>query len=167
MTHTLASTIKFVHHESLDDEELAFIAKMFYKHKHRIVGKRNVHERKEKYSHSIQCFACSGYGHLPKDCANLKVGRPNAHFATLSDSDGDDADGKNSKALNATLSKSDGDEVSTNYVAFVAPHNSYFLIFLMMILMKVLMFNFPLTVNLKRNGILNLHTTICVKTLIP
>jgi hypothetical protein len=40
----------FSNEKSPNDEELAFIAKMFYKHKHRIVGKRNVHERRKRFS---------------------------------------------------------------------------------------------------------------------
>jgi hypothetical protein len=68
--------------EEPDDEELALVARKFYKYKHQIpkrFGKpeESTHDRNEREPRGPKCYKCSGYGHLRKDCANLMSNKPN------------------------------------------------------------------------------------------
>jgi hypothetical protein len=63
--------------ESPDDEELAFIAIRYFKNEHRISKrfgkqKESTHDRNERDPSGPKCYECSSYGHVHKDCANLK-----------------------------------------------------------------------------------------------
>jgi hypothetical protein len=100
--------------EELGDEELALVARKFYKYRHRIpkrFGKpeESTHDRNERDPRGPKCYECSGYGHLHKNCANLMSNKPN-----------------DKKAFNITMSDTDEEVLddSPNYVAFVASYDS-------------------------------------------
>jgi hypothetical protein len=97
--------------ESPDDEELALIARKFYKNEPRIskrFGKQkgSTQERNERDPHGPKCYECFGYGHVRNDCANLKSNKL-----------------KDQKALNITLNDTDEKE-TPNCMAFVASYDS-------------------------------------------
>jgi hypothetical protein len=100
--------------EEPNDEELALVARKFYKYRHRIPKrfgkpKESTHDRNERDPRGPKCYECSGYSHLRKDCANLMSNKP-----------------KDKKAFNITMSDTDEEVLddSPNYVAFVASYDS-------------------------------------------
>ena len=67
--------------ESPDDEELAFIARRYFKNEHRISKrfgkpKESTRDRNERDPRGLKCYECSGYGYVRKDCANLMSNKP-------------------------------------------------------------------------------------------
>jgi hypothetical protein len=93
--------------EEPSDEELALVARKFYKFIHRIP--KSFEKPEERDPRGPKCYECSGYGHLRKDCANLMSNKPN-----------------NKKAFNITMSDTDEEVLddSPNYVAFGASYDS-------------------------------------------
>ena len=98
--------------DSPNEEELVFIARRFYRNEHRISKKfgkpkESTQDKNENDPHGSKCYECSIYGHVRKDCGNLKSNKPIEQ-----------------KAYNITLSDTDEEVLddSLNYVAFVAPY---------------------------------------------
>jgi hypothetical protein len=93
--------------EEPSDEELALVARKFYKFRHRIP--KSFEKPEERDPRSLKCYKCSGYGHLRKDCANLMSNKPN-----------------DKKAFNITMSDIDEEVLddSPNYIAFGASYDS-------------------------------------------
>jgi hypothetical protein len=81
--------------EEPDDEELALVARKFYKFRHRFPKRfekleESNKDRNERDPRGPKCYECSGYGHLRKDCANLMSNKSNdkkAFNITMSDTD--------------------------------------------------------------------------------
>jgi hypothetical protein len=101
--------------ESPDDEELAFIARNFFKNEHRISKrfgkpKKSNQDRNERDPRGPKCYECSGYGHVHKDCANEMSNKPKD---------------KKKKTFNLTMSDTDEEVLddSPNYVACVASYD--------------------------------------------
>jgi hypothetical protein len=103
---TLRKNSDELSNEEPSDEELALVARKFYKFRHRIP--KNFEKPKERDSRGLKCYECSGYGHLRKDCANLMSNKPN-----------------DKKAFNITMSDTDEEALddSPNYVAFGASYD--------------------------------------------
>jgi hypothetical protein len=100
--------------EEPDDEELALVARKFYKFRHRFPKRlekleESYKDRNERDPCGPKCYECSGYGHLRKDCANLMSNKPN-----------------DKKAFNITMSDTDEEVLddSPNYVAFGVSYDS-------------------------------------------
>jgi hypothetical protein len=104
---TLRKNSDELSNEEPSDEELALVAKKFYKFRHRIPN--NFEKTEERDSRGPKCYECSGYGHLRKDCANLMSNKPN-----------------DKKAFNITMSDIDEEALddSPNYVVFGASYDS-------------------------------------------
>jgi hypothetical protein len=51
--------------DELSDEELALVARKFYKFRHRIP--KSFEKPEERDPRGPKCYECSGYGHLRKD----------------------------------------------------------------------------------------------------
>ena len=87
------------------------IARRFYRNEHRIFKrfekqKESTQERNKRDLRGVKCYECSGYGHVRKDCANLKSNKP-----------------KDQKTFNITLNDTNEEE-TPNYIAFVASYYS-------------------------------------------
>jgi hypothetical protein len=104
---TLRKNSDELSNEEPSDEELALVARKFYKFRHRIP--KNFEKPEERDPRGPKCYECFGCGHLRKDCANLMSNKPN-----------------DKKAFNITMSDTDEEVLddSPNYVAFGASYDS-------------------------------------------
>jgi hypothetical protein len=123
-------SIKVEKDEEDSDEEIALMAKKFkqfmrfekkgFGSKGKFVKKKapfkKVEQTQEKdHKKGVQCYECSGFGHIAPECANLKKKRGKAMAVTWSDSDDLEEEDKSSD--------DDEDQVA-NFIAFSSSHNS-------------------------------------------
>ena len=77
---------------------------------------KKVEKTQEKdHKKGVQCYKCSGFGHIAPECANLKKKKGKAMAVTWSDSDDLKEEDK---------SLDDDEDQVANFIAFTSSHNS-------------------------------------------
>ena len=71
--------------------------------------------QENNHKKGVQCYKCSGFGHIAPECANLKKKRGKAMAVTWSDNDDLEEE---------DMSLNDDEDQVANFIAFSSSHNS-------------------------------------------